>query len=71
MLEFAKVQMNNHHIIGDCVYVDFNDVSDKGREDAPQQAKQRADELMAIGKRHAGVLWLSIYRQIKKTLGQK
>ena len=36
--------------------------------DAPQQAKQRADELMAIGNRQGGNLWLRICRQIEKTL---
>jgi len=40
-------------------------------KDAPLQAKQRADELVAIGNHWAGNLWLDIYRQIKKTLEDK
>ena len=40
-------------------------------KDAPLQAKQRADELVAIGNHRAGNLWLDIYRQIKKTLEDK
>ena len=36
--------------------------------DAPQQANQRANELMAIGNRQGGTLWLRICRQIEKRL---
>ena len=44
---------------------------EKYGRDAPRQARLRADELIAVGNRRGGDLWLRIYLQTVTILSDK